>query len=157
MDIYEILDSLGIKYEKYEHEAVFTNKESKKLAIGATRENAKNLFLKNEKSTKFFLLTLRHNKRADLKKFADQVGEKKLTFANEDELKKLLNSKPGSVSPSGLRFDINGKIKYYIDEDLLKQKKIYFHPDINTATIGLSMKSFKKFILSTKHNIGIYP
>ncbi len=156
MDIYQILDSLNIKYQKYEHEAVFTNEESQKLEIGTAAENTKNLFLKNEKSTRYFLLTIQHGKRADLKKFAGQIGEKKFTFANADDLKRLLNLTPGSVTPTGLRFNTNQRVEYYLDKDLLEQKIIYFHPDINTATIGLKPEDFKKFIEFTKHQLNFY-
>lgn len=156
MDIFEVLKNLNIKYQKYEHEAEFTNEESEKLDIGKPQENTKNLFLRNKKKTKYFLLTLQHGKKANLKKLEAIVGEKKLSFAGIEDLKRLLGLTPGSVSPSGLRFDKELQVEYYLDADLLQEKIIYFHPDINTGTIGMSLEDFKKLVEFTKHKINIY-
>lgn len=155
-DIYELLKTLHIAYEKFEHEAVFTNEQSEKIDIPQVKLNAKNLFLRAEKTRQFYLLTLQHNKQADLKAFAKKVGEKGFSFGSSDELRELMNLTPGSVSPLGLMHDVNSRVKYFLDEDLLKSETIYIHPNINTATVGLSIADFKKFLAHTGHTINIY-
>ena len=154
-DIYKHLAELGVAYKKHDHVAVFTNEESEKLGIGAVAENTKNLFLADDKNQRFYLLTIQHGKRADLKKFAGTIGERKIHFANEGWLKQLLNLTPGSVTPLGLLYDNDHRVKFYIDSDLLKQDKIYVHPDINTATLEIPMQDFKKVIESSGHTINI--
>lgn len=154
-DIYTLLTKLDIAYEKFEHEAVFTNEQSEKIDIPEVKLNAKNLFLRAEKTHQFYLLTLQHNKRADLKAFAKKVGEKGFSFGSSDELRELMNLTPGSVSPLGLMHDLNTRVKYFIDEDLLNGEKIYIHPNINTATIGLNVGDFKKFLAHTGHALNL--
>ena len=165
-DIYQLLKALGIPYDKFEHEAVFTNEQSEKINIPEIKVNVKNLFLRParrgnnhtqhgapEKTRQFYLLTIKHNKRADLKAFAKQVGEKGFSFGNTDELMSLMKLTPGSVSPLGLMHDAHHRIKYFLDADLLKDEKIYIHPNINTATLGIKIEDFKKFLAHTGHEL----
>lgn len=152
-DILEILKQHNVPFVKYDHKAVFTNEDSEKLGIGAAAQNTKNLFLADEKNQRFYLLTIQHGKRADLKKFGVMIGERKLHFSNEAWLKDLLGLTPGSVTPLGLINDADHKVKFYIDSDLLKQEKIYVHPNINTATLEIPLEDFKRLIESSNHSI----
>lgn len=155
-NIYDFLKQHNIAYKKYDHIAVFTNDESEKLGIGAAAENTKNLFLADDKNQRFYLLTIQHGKRADLKKFAGIIDERKTHFANEGFLKELLGLTPGSVTPLGLINDVGHKVKFYIDADLLNQQKIYVHPDINTATLEIPLEDFKKLMANANHEINSY-
>lgn len=155
-DIYQTLKNLNINYQKYEHPAVFTNEESGNINIEAVQKNAKNLFLRAEKTHQFYLLTIKHDKRADLKAFAKTVGEKSFSFGNAEELKQLLNLTPGSVSPLGLINDATNSVYFYIDADLLKDEVIYCHPNINTATLEIKIDDFKKIIDYTGHKLNTY-
>lgn len=152
-DVYQSLDQMGITYSRHDHVAVFTTKESEGHLKGKLEENTKNLFLADEKDQRFFLLTIQHHKRADLKKFAQEIGERRLHFANDGYLFKLLGITPGSVSPLGLLNDKDGFVKFYMDEDLLKQEKIYVHPNINTATLEIPIEDFKKIMAFSGHDI----
>ena len=149
--VYQVLEKLNIQFKKHEHVAVFTNEESEKLGIGPAAQNTKNLFLADAKNERFYLLTIQHGKKADLKNFRKTAGERKLHFANEDWMKRLLNLAPGSVTPMGLLNDTDHKVKFYVDADLIKQEKIYVHPDVNTATLEITITDFKKFLEFTGH------
>lgn len=153
MNVYDFLATHNITFTRHDHVAVFTNDESEKLGIGEGRENTKNLFLADEKNRRFYLLTIQHGKRADLKKFAAEAGERRVHFANDEYLLKLLGLTPGSVTPMGLINDAENQVKFYLDEDLLKQEKIFVHPNINTATLELNISDFKKAVEATGHNI----
>lgn len=155
-DVYKLLQILNISYDKFEHKAVFTNEQSEQIDIPEVKLNAKNLFLRAEKTHQFYLLTIKHNKRADLKSFAKTVGERGFSFGSADELLQLLNLTPGSVSPLGLMHDKDHKIKYFLDSDILKDEKIYIHPNINTGTLGIKIEDLKKFLTHTGHNLNLY-
>ena len=71
-------------------------------------------------------------------------------------MKELLGLEPGSVSPLGLINDVNNVVKFYINPDLLKLDLIYIHPNINTATLSISISDFKKIIELTGHEINLY-
>ncbi len=142
----EFLNTNNIAYKLFEHEAVFTNEESGKINIPEVQNNAKNLFLRNHNKTKYYLVSLMHNKRADLKSFAQKIGEKKLSFGSEEDLLSILNLTPGSVSPLGLINDQDKKVNFYLDKDFLTAPNICIHPNINTGTVVIPIEDFKRLL-----------
>lgn len=144
--LYEILDSLEIKYVRYEHEALFTVEEANKIEISIPGMHCKNLFLRNRKGDIHYLVLLEDSKQADLKFLSSQIGSTSLSFASAERLYKYLGLKPGSVTPYGLINDIEREVIVLIDRDLTDADVVNFHPNINTATIGVSYKDLEKFI-----------
>ena len=106
-NVYDILNSLEIKYDRYEHKPVFTVNEAKELDILIPGGKCKNLFLRNEKGDIHYLVILDENKRVDLKLLAKQIGTKRVSFASEERLYKYLKLTPGSVTPFGIINDDN--------------------------------------------------
>lgn len=155
-DIYEFLKKHNIAYQQYDHPAVFTTDEAKALAAHVPGHQTKNLFLCDDKKRRFYLVTIRDDKRADLKHLREFLGEKSLRFAPADKLLEYLGLTPGSVSPLGLVNDANRQVSYAVDDDLLKQDKIFIHPNINTATLAIDIGDFKKILSLTGHEIKIY-
>lgn len=145
-NVYDVLNLLGIKYVRYEHKPVYTVNEAKKLDKTILGVKCKNLFLKNLKGDAHYIVILDENKRADLKLIAKQIGSTRLSFASEDKLYKYLKLTPGSVTPFGIINDINREVIILIDKDLINAELVNFHPNVNTATIGISYIDFEKFI-----------
>ncbi len=152
-DLYQILQQYQIAYDKYEHPAVFTIAEAELLCKDIPGKQAKNLFLTNDKGKKHFLVTISHDKKVDLKQLALVLGEKSLRFASADRLLKYLGLPPGSVSPLGLINDLNREVEFVLDDELLKKDKIYIHPNINTATLGIRTSDFSHLIKSLGYEI----
>ncbi|OOM80960.1 prolyl-tRNA synthetase associated domain-containing protein [Clostridium sp. BL-8] len=144
--LYDILDSLEIKYTRYEHEAIYTVNEANKLEISIPGAHCKNLFIRNRKGDIHYLVLLDDSKRADLKLLEKQIESTKLSFASEERLFKYLGLKPGSVTPFGLINDINSEVIVLVDRDLIDASIVNFHPNVNTATIGVSYNDLEKFI-----------
>lgn len=145
-DIYLILKDLDIEFEKYEHPAVYTVEEAEKYDRGVDAAHSKNLFLRNKKGNKHYLVILEGSKRVDLKELAKLLNEGDLSFASPERMLKYLELTPGSVSPFGLINDINKEVHVVVDNDLLKSKKQGSHPNVNTATLVISTDDFKKFL-----------
>jgi Ala-tRNA(Pro) deacylase len=143
-DIYKILNDLNISFTEYTHPPVFTCEEAEKYNRGGAK--IKNLFLRNKKGSKYFLVILEALKNVDLKSLSESVDENKLGFASEERLAKYLNLKTGSVSPFGLINDKNKEVIVVLDKDLMNCEKLNFHPNMNTATIQISKDDFLKFI-----------
>ena len=101
-NVEQFLQSHHIEYILHEHPAVFTCEEAEKHCVNVPGLAGKNLFLRSEKSARYFLVVLPAAKRADLKKVAEMVGERRISFANADILREKLGLEPGSVSPFGL-------------------------------------------------------
>ena len=155
-NVYDFLKLHNIAYQKYDHPAVFTADEAKILAAHVPGRQTKNLFLCDDKKRRFYLVTICEDKRADLKHLREFLGEKSLRFAPAEKLLEYLGITPGSVSPLGLINDMNHQVTYAIDQDLLNQDKIYIHPNLNIATLAVSIEDFKKILTITGHELKIY-
>lgn len=145
-DIYKILEELGIEFTEHKHPAVFTCEEADRYREGMDGARIKNLFLRNKRGNKHFLVIVEASKNVDLKKLGDLIAEVKLGFASEERLKQYLDLTTGAVSPFGLINDKNKEVVVVLDRDLLNYEKLNFHPNINTATIQISKDDFLKFI-----------
>ena len=151
--VYDVLNEIGIKYEKYTHKPVYTVEDVNKLDVHIPGNHTKNLFLRNRKGNIHYLVVMKDSKRADLKKLSKQVGSTPLSFASEKRLEKYLGLKPGSVSPFGLVNDSGKCVKVIIDSDILKGEKIGFHPNVNTATLVILTGDFQKFLKWTENDV----
>jgi Ala-tRNA(Pro) deacylase len=146
-NVVNFLKTNGIEYRLYEHPAVYTCEEAERYRTNPDCMDCKNLFLKDKKSPRFFLVILPANKKADLKSIAETIGEGvKITFANEVELKEKLGLEAGAVSLFGLLNNKNKDVELYIDNEILGASKVGFHPNVNTATIELSKEAFHKLL-----------
>ncbi len=149
-DVYEVLRMYQIPFERFDHPAVFTTAEADVVCANLPGKQVKNLFLTNDKGSKHFLVTIAHDKRADLKQLAQLLGQKGLRFASAERLHKYLGLTPGSVSPLGLIHDTNHDVEFLIDSELLDHEKIYIHPNINTATLAITIENFTRLL----HELG---
>lgn len=150
--IYDTLDALGIEYEKYEHEAMFTVEQADAIGADIHGVKTKNLFLRDRKGSRHFLVIAEAHAQVDLKKIAGLVGEAKLGFASPERLKKYLGVEPGSVSLFALVNDSDGSVEVLIDKTLLNADKIGFHPNVNTETVVVRTKDIDTFLAHTGHS-----
>lgn len=153
MCVIDLLDSLGISYYRTEHPAVFTIQEARRHWGALPGSHCKNLFLRNQKATRHYLVILEHNKAADMKRLTELLGEDRLSFASPERLERYLGLKPGAVSPFGLINDGQKGVEVVIDRDLENAARIYFHPNVNTSTLGLSFSDFRRFLEHTGHPV----
>lgn len=137
--VYEFLKQKNIEHEITEHQAVYTMGELFGVEVPYPECDAKNLFVRDDKHDKYYLITVKGDKRVNLKEFRKEHGTRPLTFASADELMQIMALIPGSVSPFGLFNDQNKIVKFYIDEEFfLSPGKIGIHPNENTATVWLN-------------------
>ena len=144
--VYDALDKMKIKYETVEHEPVFTMEDMDRLGLTKKGTLCKNLFLRDSKGKRHFLVTADENTKIDLKTLGRQLGAGNLSFASEERLEKYLGLKQGSVSPFGLMNDTDHAVEFFIDKDLSRCKSLGIHPLENTATVFLSFKDLDKFL-----------
>jgi Ala-tRNA(Pro) deacylase len=144
--VYARLAALGIAYTRHEHPPIASAEEGERHWAGIDAAHCKNLFMRNQKGTRHYLVIIHYRKRANLRAVADQIGDGKLSFGSPDRLMKHLGVTPGSVSPFGLIHDAAHEVRVAIDLDLKSADKISFHPNINTATVVLSAADFQRFL-----------
>lgn len=134
---YRLLEERGIVYQVSQHPAVFTIQEMEELGITAQGMVCKNLFLRDDKGRRHFLVVVRQDKQADLKKLAALLGSSRLGFASEERLMKYLGLTKGSVTPLGIWQDESRQVEVVLDEDLQEEELLGVHPCVNTATLWL--------------------
>jgi Ala-tRNA(Pro) deacylase len=144
--VYSTLRALDIDFDRHEHPPVATAEEAEQHWAGIDAMHFKNLFLRNQKGTRHYLVIVRHLKRANLRGIADQLGDGKLSFASPERLMTHLGVTPGSVSPFGLIHDRSHSVRVAIDRDLKAADRVSFHPNINTVTLTLARADFEKFL-----------
>lgn len=139
-EVYDFIKSKNIWHEITEHEAVFNMDELSKIEVPYNDCDAKNLFVRDDKKENYYLITVKGNKRVDLKELRKRYDVRPLSFASAEDLMKYLNLIPGSVSPLGLLNDKEKKVKFYLDDSFFKDNKIIgIHPNDNTATVWLKV------------------
>jgi len=143
------LAQLDIAFDRHEHPPIATGDEGLEHWDGIDAVHCKNLFLRNQKGTRHYLVILPVTKRADLRMVADQIGDGKLSFASAERLMTYLGVTPGSVSPFGLIHDTDHHVRVFLDKDLKAASRISFHPNINTRTLVLSFADFEKYLAAS--------
>ena len=155
--VYDALARLGIAYEVHEHPPVFTVDEA--LVQWATIDAAhcKNLFLRNKKGTRHYLIVALHTTPVDLRALAARVGDDRLSFGSADRLARYLGLTPGAVSPFGLLNDSAHEVRVIVDASLREAPRVGFHPNVNTATIVVSERDFERFLEWTGNPVQFVP
>ena len=140
------LDALGIAYTRHDHPPVATVEEAVRHWADIPATHCKNLFLRNQKGDRHYLVIVEHAKRVDLRRLAEQIGDGKLSFASPERLKTYLGLTPGSVSPFGLINDSSRAVRVVIEGDLKAATRLSFHPNINTVTLTIAGADFTRFL-----------
>jgi Ala-tRNA(Pro) deacylase len=153
--VYAALDALGIAYERFEHPAVFTAEDASTYWDPIPGVQCKNLFLRNKKGDRHYLVIVEIGKRVDLKDLVKLVGDDRLSFGSPERLMAQLGLTPGSVSPFGLINDRGGSVRVLIDKDLRGADRLIFHPNINTASVVVSWADFERFLATRSNTVRI--
>jgi Ala-tRNA(Pro) deacylase len=151
--VYASLDALGITYETFTHPPVFTAEEADQHWAGIPGTRVKNLFLRNKKGDRHYLVILEISKQADLRQLVKVVGDDRLSFGSPERLMAYLGVTPGSVSPFGLIHDTKDAVRVIVDDDLRRVDRLIFHPNINTASLTISVADFERFLAAMGNSV----
>ena len=135
--VYDLLDSLGVRYQRIDHEPAMTMEACAEIDRVLDATICKNLLLCNRQCTSFYLLMLPGEKSFKTSVFSKQIGSSRLSFADPQYMEEFLDITPGSVSVMGLMNDKDHHVELMMDEDILKGEYIGFHPCINTSSLRL--------------------
>jgi len=155
-EIYNFLRKKNIEFEITEHKAVYNMKEVTEIEIPYPEAEAKNLFLRDDKKRNYYLVTIKGDKKVDLKKLRQENGMCPLSFASKEELLNILQLTPGSVTPLGILNEKNAIVQFFLDEEFLKEQQLIgVHPNDNTATIWLKVTDLITIIKEHGNSIQI--
>ena len=147
--LYDLFEKLAIQFEYYEHPPLATIEEAKVHWKEYNSGRCKNIFFRNHKGDKHYLVILEHLRQLNIHDLEKRLLQGKLSFASDVRLMKYLGVEPGSVSPFGLINDIEKHVHLFIDEKLNESDRLTFHPNINTASLVISKADFLKFLTYT--------
>lgn len=135
-EVFRYLTEKDIPYEVTEHEAVFSMEELEAIELPYPECVAKNLFVRDDKKRNYYLITVKGDKRVDLKAFRTQHELRPLSFAFSDDLFAIMELTPGMVTPLGILNDNEHQVHFYLDTEFAGNK-IGVHPNDNTATVWM--------------------
>ena len=145
--VYDFLDSLGVSYQRIDHEAAMTMEACEEIDRTLEATICKNLLLCNRQETQFYLLMLPGDKVFKTKDLSAQIGSSRLSFAKAEYMEQYLDITPGSLSVLGLMNDKDRMVRLLIDEDVLTGEYIGCHPCINTSSLRLRTKDLAEKII----------
>jgi len=154
-DLYQFLADHLIEYERHDHPPVYTVEDVNRLVPPLPAAKTKNLFLRDNKGQRHFLVVVRDEKRVDLKALPGLIGSSRLRFGSADRLKKYLGVDPGSVSLFAVVNDLNKAVEVIMDRDLWASDAFQFHPLVNTSTLVIPRENMQRFLDKTGHEIQI--
>lgn len=149
-DLMARFSQLGIETQTCEHRPAFTVEEARDLRGEIPGGHCKNLFLKDEKGAVWLIVCL-EDARIDLKAAPARIGSKRLTFGKPDLLMELLGVEPGSVTPFGLINDTQNRITVILEERMMRESLLNYHPLSNDATTTIKADDLLSFIRSCGH------
>ena len=150
--VYDFLDSLGVIYQRIDHEAAMTMEACEEIDRMLEATICKNLLLCNRQEIRFYLLMLPGDKVFKTKDLSAQIGSSRLSFAKAEYMEQYLDITPGSLSVFGLMNDKDKMVRLLIDEDVLTGEYIGCHPCINTSSLRLKTKDLvEKIIPAMEH------
>ncbi|MDE2359569.1 MAG: prolyl-tRNA synthetase associated domain-containing protein [Betaproteobacteria bacterium] len=155
MEIEAFLALHGIQADRVEHPAVMTVEESERLVPPLPGAKTKNLFLRDKKGTRHFLVTVAHDHPVDLEALGAELGAGRLGFASSERLLKHLGVTPGSVSLLALVNDNAHAVELVIDRRLWAADAVHAHPLVNCATMVIPHAQLERFLAATGHDARI--
>ena len=145
--VYDFLDSLGIDYQRVDHEEAMTMEVCAAIDEALEATICKNLLLCNRQGTAFYLLMLPGDKVFKTSVLSKQIGSSRLSFASAEAMEQYLDITPGSVSVLGLMNDKENHVQLLMDQDVVKGEFIGCHPCINTSSLKLKTADLLERIL----------
>ena len=145
--IYDYLQENSIWHEITEHKAVYNMAELAEVPCPYPEADAKNLFVRDDKKQDYYLITVKGEKRVNLKAFRKAQGTRNLSFASAEDLMERLGLIPGAVTPLGVLNDETRSVKVFLDQDFLQEPGLVgVHPNENTATVWLKAEDLIRII-----------
>ena len=154
--VYDFLDLLGIEYERVDHDPADTIEDclavEEVIGVGI----CKNLFVRNRTGTEYYMIMMSGHKTFRTADVSKKIGTSRLSFASAEEMEKMLDVTPGSVTVMALKNDTAGKVNLCIDRDIINGEYIRCHPCINTSTLKMKTSDLlSKFLPKVRHTARI--
>ena len=149
--IFDFLESRGIQYSRYDHPAVFTCEEAARYVPRMDAVATKNLFLRDKKGLRHFLVCVAERKHVDLKRLGNILEAERISMASPERLRRYLGVERGAVTLLGLVNDVENKVEVVLDVEIWAAAAVQCHPLVNTSTLAVSQQGLREFFAQTRH------
>lgn len=147
----DFLKSLQIDATIIPYPAHNTVEEGRALRGDMPGTFTKNLLLKDKKD-RLFLVVAEETRSVDLRTLHTKIGANgRLGFASADAVRDVLQVEPGSITPLALMHDSKKTTTVVLDQKIMNDAQLNFHPLVNTQSIGLTPVELQRFFLATGH------
>lgn len=151
--VYDLLDRLGIAYERTDHVAAMTMEDCQEIDRILDVIICKNLFLCNRQKTQFYLLMMPGDKTFKTRDVSAQIGTSRLSFADPEFMEAFLDITPGAVSVMGLMNDGDNRVQLLIDRPVAQSTLLGCHPCVNTSSLRMkTCDVLEKFLPAVHHD-----
>ena len=140
------LNELGIIFQIVEHEPALTTEQADRFIEGIEGVRTKTMFLTNKKKRNFYLVIMDDAKRLDMDVFKEIVEEKQIKMTSAETLNDKMMLLPGVVSPFGLLNNEDKDIRVYVDQEIVSEERMSFHPNTNEKTIFINTQDLFTFL-----------
>ncbi len=151
MDLDSFLAHHHVGAQRFEHPPVMTVEESERLVPDLPGAKTKNLFLRDRKGARHFLVTVPHDLAVDLDGLGVALGAGRLGFASPERLAKHLGIAAGAVSLLALVNDTEHAVEFVLDRRLWMAEAVHAHPLVNSATMVIPHADLERFLVATGH------
>lgn len=151
MDIYAFLDRHRIDFERVDHPPVYTCEQARELVPELPGMEIKNLFLRDKKARRHFLVVVGYDKSVDLKALSAVLAAPGLTMASPERLARHLGVEPGSVTLLAAVNDTAGAVEVVFDTEAWAAERLRCHPLVNTATLSIARVDIQRLLEATGH------
>lgn len=153
--VYEFLNDKKVQYEVTNHEPVYNMEDMQRVGLDKIGTICKNLFIRDQKGKKHFLITADNDTPINLKDLGEKLGAGKVSFASAERLEKYLGVTAGCVSPFGVLNNEDHSVTVVFDQKLQGNKKIGVHPNEHDATVWISFSDLTKLIKDLGNEVKI--
>jgi Ala-tRNA(Pro) deacylase len=154
-DFYQFLADHHVEYERHDHSPVYTVEEAERLVPALAGAKSKNLFFRDKKGARHFLVVVSAKKRVNIKALPLVLESSRLSFGSPRRLEKYLGVQPGAVTLLAIFNDPEQHVEVYIDRELWESDAFNFHPLVNTSTLVITHTNLQRFIEATGHAIQV--
>lgn len=152
IEVYDLLDQLGIEYERTDHEEANTMEACNEIDRILGTIICKNLFLCNRQETNFYLLMMPGEKPFKTKDLSAQINSARLSFGKPEFMEEFLHIKPGAVSIMGLMNDRENHVQLLMDRTIIESEELGCHPCVSTSSLKIKTKDIlEKFLPAVHH------
>jgi Ala-tRNA(Pro) deacylase len=150
------LSAIGIGFQRYDHPPVATCEEAASYLKGVPGTGSKNLFLRNKRGDRHYLVTVDEDTRVDLLKLSEVLGVGRLSFASSERLERCLGVQPGAVTILALVNDLAGEVAAFIDRPLMEAELVQCHPMENTSTVVLRPQDILSYLTHHGRTVTVF-